>query len=543
MSAFTGTARLTRLALRRDRLQLPLWILGTVLLLATTISATREQYPTEEDRLHALTTVAGSPAVLILRSAPTNTSEGGMLVFQILTFLALLAGFMSTLAVVRHTRQNEETGRSEMLGSMVVGRYASLTAALVTAAIANAVLAALVALTLAGSGMGGAGAAAAGVAVGVAGLSFAGLAAVAAQVAQGARAANGMAAAAIGIAFLVRGFGDAFGEIQPNGYTVDNAWPVWLSPIGWAEQVRPYAGESWWVLALPLALFAGSVAVAFAVASRRDVGMGLIAARPGPRSASRALLGPFGLAWRLQRGTLLGWAVGVGAMAAVVGSLSGTVEEAFRDNANAAETIAQLGGGDTSNLVNAFFAAMMAIIGAMVAGYVVQALMRPRAEEAGGPAEAVLATATGRLRWLAAHVTVAVGGAAGLLLLAGVSTGLVYGLTDGDLGRHLADMTGAALVQLPAALILAGVAIAAYGLLPRLAAGLAWAAFTVSLVLGQLGDLLGLPQAVRDISPFSHVPPVPAVDATAGPLLALVAVALALGVAGMASFRQRNLAL
>lgn len=542
MSAFTGTARLTRLALRRDRVQLPLWILGTVLLLATTVSAVGEQYPTEKDRLEALATVASSPAVLILRSAPTNASEGAFVMFDILTFLALLAGFMSTLAVVRHTRQNEETGRSEMLGSMVVGRYASLMAALITAAIANAALAALIALTLAGSGMGGAGAAAAGVAVGVAGLSFAGLAAIAAQVAQGARAANGMAAATIGVAFLVRGFGDAFGQTQANGYTVDSAWPVWLSPIGWAELTRPYAGERWWVLLLPLALLAGSVAAAFALAGRRDVGMGLIAARPGPRSAAPALLSPLGLAWRLQRGTLLGWAVGVAAMGATVGSTSGTVEDAFRDNPNAAETITKLGGG-AGDLVDAYFAAMMAIIGAMVAAYVVQALLRPRSEEAGGPAEAVLATATGRLRWLAAHVAVVVGGAAALLVLAGVSTGLVWGLTDGDLGGRVASMIGAALVQLPAALILAGFAVAAFGLLPRLATGIAWAAFTVSLILGQLGDLLGLPQAVRDISPFSHVPAVPAAHATAGPLLALAGVALVFGIAGMASFRRRNLAL
>ena len=36
--------------------------------------------------------------------------------------LAILAAVMSALTVVRHTRQNEETGRAELLGAGVVGR-------------------------------------------------------------------------------------------------------------------------------------------------------------------------------------------------------------------------------------------------------------------------------------------------------------------------------------------------------------------------------------------------------------------------------------
>ena len=37
MSALTGTARLTRLALRRDRTQLPIWILSTALLAVVSV--------------------------------------------------------------------------------------------------------------------------------------------------------------------------------------------------------------------------------------------------------------------------------------------------------------------------------------------------------------------------------------------------------------------------------------------------------------------------------------------------------------------------
>lgn len=543
MSAFTGTARLTRLALRRDRWQLPIWILSTTLLAAFSISATNGQYPTDADRMAILRTAVDTPALLMLRAAPTGASTGAMAMFQILAFLAVMAAFMSTLAVVRHTRQNEETGRTEMIGATVVGRQASLTAALLVTVIANAVLAGLLTLAFVGSGEPTTGALAAGVAVGAAGLVFAAVAAVAAQVAQTSRGANGLAAAVIGAAYLVRGLGDAFGEVQPSGYTMTSAWPSWLSPIGWASRVQPFAGDRWWVLGLSLATFVVVVAAAFALSARRDVGQGLVAARPGPATAAPVLLSPLGLAWRLQRGTLLGWAVTVAVLGLAVGSIGNAVQEGFAANERAAETIGSLSGaGGTGNLVDSFMAAMMAIIGAMVAGYLVQALLRLRSEEASGRAEVVLATATSRLRWLASHLLVVVSGAVVLLLLAGVSIGLVYGASTDAVAEQLADLSGAALVQLPSALILAGFAVAAFGLVPRFAVGAGWLGFTLSLVLGQLGGLLGLPEAVRDISPFSHVPALPAVEAAATPLLVMSAVALALGVAGLALFRRRDLA-
>ncbi|MBE1488935.1 ABC transporter permease [Plantactinospora soyae] len=537
----TGTARLARLALRRDRVQLPLWILGTTVLLSGTYAAAQEQFPTEADRLTVLRTAVETPAILMLRNVPTGTSNGEMIAFQIFPFLVVTAGFMSTLAVVRHTRQNEETGRTEMVSSMVVGRHASLAAAMIVTAGANLVLAGLLALTLLGNGEPTAGSLTLGLAVGAGGLAFAAIAAVAAQVSQTARAANGIAAAAIGAAYLVRGLGDALGEIQPSGYTMTTAWPSWLSPIGWTTLTQPFAGNRWWVLGLPLALAAAGTWLAFALTNRRDIGMGMIAARPGPAKAVPGLLSPLGLAWRLQRGTLLGWAIAIGLFGVTIGSLSGAVEAAFDGNEGATRTIRELGGD--GSLIDSFYSAMLAIIGAMVAGYVVQALLRVRAEEVGGRAEPTLATGVGRLRWLGSHLVVTVFGAVLLLAIAGISAGLVAGVSAGNTGDRLADLTIAALAQLAPALIMVGFVLAVFGLVPRLTVGIGWAGFAIALIFGQLGELLNLPQAVRDISPFSHVPALPAGEASVTPLVLLAVVAVALGAAGMALFRRRDLAL
>ena len=63
-------------------------------------------------------------------------------------------------------------------------------------------------------------------------------------------------------------------------------------------------------------------------------------------------------------------------------------------------------------------------------------------------------------------------------------------------------------VQIPAVLVIGGLTAALIGWAPKLAAG-GWLILGLSVLLGQLGTLLGLPQAVIDLSPFSRTPPYP----------------------------------
>lgn len=539
MSAYAGTGRLLRLAARRDRVQLPIWIIASAVLMSAGAAAVADEFPTEESRLTALRGVGASPAVLLMRGVPVGTDLGALASFRNLVTMLVLAALMSTFAVVRHTRQNEENGRAELIAAGRVGRHAPLTAALLLVVIANVLLGAVVTGSLLGADLAAPGALAFGAACTVTGIAFAGLAAVAAQLFQGARAVNAAAATSVGVAYLVRGVGDALGDQAPGSILITSNWLSWLSPLGWGALARPFGQERWWVLALPIALFAVCVLVAFALVKRRDLGAGLIPDRPGPPDAGRSLRGPFGLAWRLQRGSVLGWVIGSAVFGLAIGSLGKAVKDALSTNPGVVEMMGQLAGGAVADIVDMYFAAMMNVFGAMAAGFVIQALLRLRAEEVGGTAEAVLATAVGRVRWACSHAAIAVLGATAMLVLAGASAGLADAASGGAVG--VATLIGAGLAQLPAALVVAGFVLLAFGGLPRFVVGLAWAALLVSIVCGLFGDLFGLPQAVRDLSPFSHVPAIPAVEASAGPLLALLAVAAALTAVGLALFRRRDL--
>lgn len=540
MTALTATGGLIRLALLRDRVRLPAWVIGIAALLAGTASGVAGLYPTEAERVQNAAVRAGSVVTRAFTGPATGGGAGALAMSEALVFTCVVAALLNILLVVRHTRQNEELGRAELVGSAAVGRQASLAAALVLAAIADAGIAAACWLGLLTIGLPGGGSLVAGVAVGAAGAAFAGITAICVQVAEGARGAIGLASIVLGLAFLLRAAGDALGDVGASGLTVTPAWPSWCSPIGWAQQLLPFGAHRWWPLALIAGLCGLTIAVATVLRTHRDVGTGMMPVRRGRAAAVPSLRGPFALVWRLQRGLLLGWVAGNVVFGAVFGGIGTKIDEFF-GSGESAEVMRELGGG--GSLADAYFATVIGLLAVMIAGYTVQVLLRLRADEVGGAAEVMLATAVSRSRWLLAYATCAVLGTALILAALGASTGLAYGLVTGDIGGALTGLLPTALAQLAPTLVLAGFVLAVFGVVPRYAATLSWLALAICLVIGQFGGLLGLPRIALDLSPFSHLPDLPAEPLAALPLVIMLALAAALGGVGVACLRRRSLAM
>jgi ABC-2 type transport system permease protein len=526
MTPFTGTRALTRLALRLDRVRLTVWVLAIALLPAATAAQYKKLYPTEQS-IQQVSGVITNPSLVALNGPLFGVSLGGLTAWKIVATDLILVALMSLLTVVRHTRAEEETGRLELVRAGVVGRYAPLTAALLVAGLANLAIVALVALGLVGTGLPVAGSVALGLAIGLAGLMFAAVAAAAAQLTESARSATAVAAAVLGASYLLRAIGD-------TGPT----WLTWLSPIGWAIRTRPFAGDRWWVLGLAVGFVAVLTAVAYALVGRRDLDAGLLPQRPGPAQASPRLRSTLALAWRLHRGILIGWVVGLALWGATLGGAADGIGHAVGANQQITDLLARMGG--RKGLVDAYLAAVFGITGLIAAAYAVQATLRLRAEETSGRVEPLLATQVGRIRWALSHLAFALLGTAVLLAVAGAGAGLVYGLQIHDVGGQVPRLLAAALVQLPAAWILAGLGAALFGLAPRLAA-LTWAGLIACLLLLELGVLLGLSQWLVDVSPFAHVPKLPGTAFTATPLLWLTGITVALAAAGLAGFRRRDI--
>ncbi|HZD37820.1 MAG TPA: ABC transporter permease [Actinomycetes bacterium] len=528
MSALTGTGGLLRLALRRDRLQIPLWALWLFFFVVATASSFDQLYKTAAEQARFAADIATNGAFKVLYGNLYDVSTGGFTAWRCAGGGVIFAGLMSLLLAVRHTRGDEEAGHSELLGATVVGRYASIASALLVVVIANLAAGLLVVLGLTGIGLDAVGSVALALGIAAGGCVFGAVGAVTAQVASSGRAANGIAGILLGVAFILRAVGDS-----------GSGTLSWLSPNGWAQAVRAYGDERWWVLALPVAAVAVLAAIAFALVSRRDHGLGLLPSRPGPASAPASLGSPLGLAWRIQRGSVVGWAFGFLVVGAVCGLVASDVADVFGDNQQYADALRRLGG--PGGLVDAFLGAILGLLAVVAAGYMIQAVLRIRAEEAAYRAEEVLATSVSRWRWAGGHVACGALGTVLIMLAAGLGLGLVHGLRTGDLGGQLPRLLEAALAQVPAAWILGGLAFALTGLLPRLVA-IAWAVFAVYFMIGQVGEAFDLPGWVLDLSPFRHAPQFPLTDLRVAPLLALLAASLPLTAGGMVAMRRRDIA-
>lgn len=541
MSNFTGTGALLRLALRRDRIQIPVWLFAQAAVLGGSGSSIVGLYDTPDERASYATTSASSVVTVAFNGPTSGPAMGAIVTNETLMVSVVLIALMTTFMVVRHTRQNEETGRAEMVGAGAVGRYAMVAAALCLAVLADVAFSALSFVVLLSFGLPASGALLYGVALALTGITFAGVAAVTAQIAESSRAANGIAAAFVGLSFLLRAVGDATGDVVRNGQYVESAWPSYLSPMGWAQQVRPFS-ENKAVFLVPLVvLFAVLLYLTTVLATHRDIGTGMLPVRPGPARAPRSLGSPFGLVWRLQRGSLLGWAIGLLILGVSFGAVADEVDDLISGNEDLAEVIEQLGG--TANLVEGYLSAIIGIGVLVACGYVIQALLRMRTEEAGGTLEPVLATAVSRTRWLAAHVVCTSLGLVALALLFGGSLGFAYGLASGDVAGETVTAIGAALVRVPAALVIGAIVVAVFGIVPRLAVPASWGVLAAAFLVMQLGAVLDLPQVVLDLSPFTHVPNAPAASVEALPLVVLGAVAVVLCGVGLAVFRRRDLAM
>jgi len=529
VSTLTGTGSLIRFMIRRERLRLGLWVSILALVPIGTANAFIGLYPDEASRRALAATVASSPALTSLLGPLYDSSIGGLVSWRSGTIASFMVALMAILTMVRHTREEEETGRRELLGSTVLGRNAPLAAATTVTVGAGAVLAGLLTAGLIGVGLPTAGSLAFGLGfLGVA-IVFTGVGALAAQLTEAASTARGIGVGIAGAAFLLRMAGDSGGE--------GVEWMAWLSPIGWFSRLRPFAGEQWWLLALWLAFGLALGGVAMVIASRRDVGAGAFPPRPGPARARAGLGSPLGLAWRLQRGAVIGWAAGLAVLGAVYGAAGESISDMLEGNPALLEIFEQLGG--EQGLTDAFFSAVVGIIALITSAYAIRSVLRLRVEEEGLRAEPVLATATPRTRWAWSHLVFGLVGPAVILALAAVTAGATYGAIIDDIGGQVPRIVGAAMVQLPAVWVVTGSAMALYGLAPH-RVGLSWAVLIGSLILGQLGQILQFPQWSLNLSPFSHVPQFPAEDIDVLPLVILLAIAAVLIGSGLAGFRNRD---
>jgi ABC-2 type transport system permease protein len=529
VSGYAGTGALLRLALRRDRVVVPLSVLGLVALAGGSAKSTVDLYQ-GQDAIEAARALLTSPALVGMYGPIANPDNpDSFAIFKTLLLGAVAVALLAIVLVRRHTRTEEEAGRTELVGAGVVGRRAPLTAAVLLSVGTVVAASALSSLSLIGSGLGARGSWAFGIAWATVGLTFTGVAAVAAQLTTTTRGAGAWAFGTLGVSYLLRAVGDTSGAAS---------WLTWLSPLGWAEKIEVFGENRVVVAVVPIVVTVLLVALAYALQERRDFGSGLLPSRPGPAEAAPALRSPWALAWRLQRANLLGWVIGYAIVGTVLGAVAGSVAS-LAGGESMQELLRKLG-GNASSLTDTFISTELQFLAIGAAAYGISAALRLRSEENDLHTEQILATSTRRWTVLASHSVIALLGSALLMLVLALALALGTRSQYGGFGAALGHLLPSALATIPPVWVCVGLALAIFGSAPKIVY-VAWALLAAFVVVGEFGPLFNLPQPVIDVSPFVHAVVLPGSSVVATPLVVLFAIAAALVVLAQTTFRRRDI--
>lgn len=496
---------LYRQRLRRDRWQLIIWVLSIGVLGWFAVDAVSKSFGDDASRAEVLRLATAAPAILLLRGLVRGSDLGAFSFFEIYAFLALLSGWMTTFMAVRHSRAEEESGRAELISATPAGRWAPLAATVVHGLVASVLVSAALALGFIGAGLDPAGSVVAGLATGAVGFSFLGVGLLASEFFRTSRGANAIAASLVMVAYLLRGFGDATGQLNSDGLTMTAAWPSWLSPIGWGQQTFAFTGNRLWPLLLAVALGAACIAVVVALMARRDFGASVLPERAGRANARAMLGGPFGLAYRLQEGAIIGWCIGGFATGLLTGALGSAIQSAFTTNSSVTAVLRSMIQSQGSSMTQLLVAAFFEVAAVLAAVCGLQTVIRMRQEEAVGTAEAVLSQPVGRVRWLASFL--GLGALSVVLVMAFTALGAWLSLSaSGDTSSAVDNVWQTALDQLPAAFIYLALPAVVFVVWPRATIPVGWSLLGLGIVLGIYGAMLGFDQKIRDLSPFTHTP-------------------------------------
>lgn len=492
------------------------------------VNGYEHSFPTLQDRLSFVRSFGNDASVRLFYGQPHDLLHvGGYVAWRVGGTGALFAAAWGVLAAVRALRAEEDAGRWELLLAGAVRRRDAYLAALAAIGAGWLVLWAALWLGCVAGGLAAGGSAFFAFAALTPALVLAGVGALVSQLAPTRRLALELGMVVFAAFFVLRVVADT---------SSGAGWLRWATPLGWSEELRAFAGPRPLVLLAPLAATAALLWAAGAIALRRDVGSGLLQSHDRRAPRTRLLSSPTAQALRGERGSLIGWLVGTGLFAFVIGVISTTFQTA-RLSESIRRELARFGASilTPSGILGFYFLFFILAISLFACAQVVAA----RREEAGQQLETLLALPLGRRRWLAGRLALALGGSLALALVAALLAWA--GARTQGARVSLPDMLGAGANCLPAALLFLGLSALALGAWPRATTGIAYGLVSLAFVWQLFGAALGVPKWLLGVSPFHHVGLVPAqhFEALAAVvMLALAAVAL---LAAFALFERRDL--
>jgi polyether ionophore transport system permease protein len=492
------------------------------------VAGYRKTYPTPAERLRLAAGFGGNKALRLFYGEPHDLATlGGYASWRIGGTLALFAAFFGLLSAVRALRGEEDSGRQEIAAAGAITRGGAVAARLAAIALTIGALWLADLAGLAGGGLPLGGSAYLALATATVAAVYAAIGALASQLMPTRRSALELAGAVFGVDFLLRIVADTAGE----------PWLHWAGPLGWAEELQPFAGPQPLVLLLPVAAAAGLLAAALALDRRRDLGGATFKPHDDARPRLALLRSPLLLALRSERIGLSVWALATGGAALVVGSLSKSVAAAFTPAIRKElKRIGELQVATPAGYIGLTFLIFVFATSLFCCSQIAAV----RSEEAEGRLETLFALPHGRTRWLTGRVLLAAGGAVLICVLVGLGSAAGARIVGARVA--VGRLLEAGLNCLPASMLFLGLGLACVAVAPRIGAGLAYGLVSAAFVWELFGALLAAPPWLLGVSPFHHVGLIPAQPFRPAAAAAMLGIGVASALAGIGLFRRRDLA-
>jgi ABC-2 type transport system permease protein len=497
--------------------------------------------PTPAQRMEILNNLAASTGLkVLLGQAARITGAAGFVDWRVTGVAAIVGPVCWLIVATRTLRAEEASGRWELVlaGRTTPGR--ATAAAL--AGLAAGLLAMYLSVTLLTKWSGTspsvhitAGRALLfGLTVIAPAAEFLAIGAVACQVMPTRARAAALAAGVFGAAFLLRAAGDA---------TAGAHFLVYVSPLGWVEQLHAL-GRPQAVWLLPIAsLICACIWTTLFLAARRDLGASLLAGTDAAEPHTALLGSPTGVAVRLSWQATTRW-LGVIIVAGVLyGALARSAGQAFATSSSLQRLSGDLAHAVQPDLVSAGARAYAGIIFLLLAtllmAYAASAVGKLREDEAEGYLDNLVVRRLSRQRWLTGRMALMV---AVIVVAAGLG-GIVFWIAAAaeHTGLGVSQLAQAGLNAAAPAVALAGVGALLLGFVPRLVTVACWVIVAWAFMLDLLGAVIPVNHWLMDTSLLEHLAPAPAASPDWRIGLTYLVIAAPAAVLGGWRFTRRDL--
>lgn len=514
------------------------WGLGIGLYVFASAAGYRSLAATSAQRQALLDSLAANTGLKALLGEPHRLDSVGPFVdWRTLGVLPVLISVWALLAATRWLRGEESAGRWELL---LAGRTTARRATVATLAGLGYALALMCVLVTAATALAGATGVIAfsvgrsalfGATVVAAPALFLAVGALASQLMPTRHRAAALSASVLGICFLLR----VIGDLEPAA-----RWIRYLSPLSWIEQLRPLGSpDARWLLpvgGLTSALLAASIWLA-----DRDIGSSRVRSADTGRCRTAMLGSPLRLAVRLTGAATASWLAAGLVVGLLYGSFAKSAGQTFASSPALAQFSGKLTGTAQQQGTRTYAGVVFLMLMTLTMAYVCSAMHNVREQEAEGYLDNLLVREVTRLRWLAGRGLIIAVVAVLINTLAAI--GFWLPATAQGAGLDLDLLAPAAANASVPALLLLGIVLLGYGMLPRWAVTMAYSAVAWSFLVQLLGLAIRVNHWIMDTSLLHHLALAPAADPDWPAVGAYLGTGLLLAILGAWRFDRRDVVL